>query len=218
MSDVSVREPIVSGASASITYQLDVTDANGCHSLVSDPVVLTVLPPAKLFAGRDTSVAIGQPLRLVATDVNHIGFIQYSWMPQEVFNDALVKNPVAILTDANNQLIVTAKTIDNCIGIDTIKVKTYKGPQIYVANTFTPNADGTNDVLKAFPIGIKTFSYFNIYNRFGQLVFSTSNENIGWDGKFRGVVQNMGTFVWIAAAVDYKGNLIQRKGTTTIIQ
>ncbi len=218
LSDVSVSEPVVSGASATTTYHLDVTDANGCHSLLSDPVVLTVLPPAKLFAGRDTSVAIGQPLQLSAIDINNIGFIQYSWTPEKVFNNAFVKNPVAILSDAYNLLIVTAKTIDNCIGIDTIKINTYKGPQIYVANTFTPNGDGTNDVLKAFPVGIKKFSYFNIYNRFGQLVFSTSNENIGWNGKFRGMVQNMGTFVWIAAAVDYKGNLIQRKGTTTIIQ
>ncbi|OQA04375.1 MAG: hypothetical protein BWY67_02292 [Bacteroidetes bacterium ADurb.Bin397] len=72
-------------------------------------------------------------------------------------------------------------------------------------------------MLKAFPVGIKSFSYFNIYNRYGQLVFSTTNQNVGWDGKFKGALQKLNTFVWIAAAIDYKGNLIQRKGTTTIL-
>jgi gliding motility-associated-like protein len=217
LSDPGIRNPVVSQAST-ITYYLEVIDANGCKSLSKDAVVITVPPPAKLFAGWDTAVAIKQPLQLLATDVNHIGFINYSWEPGGGLNNPLIRNPIAVLTAAETQFIVTASTAANCVGKDTVYVKTYKGPDIYVANIFTPNGDGTNDILKAFPVGIRSFSYFNIYNRYGQLVFSTTNEDTGWDGRYKGAVQNLGTFVWIAAAVDYKGNVLQRKGTTTIIQ
>lgn len=217
LSNAAISNPIVNEATT-ITYFVDVTDMNGCKSLASDDIQVKVLPPGKLFAGYDSSVAINQPLQLLATDINNIGFIQYSWSPEKGLSNPFIKNPVATLTDQFNQLIVTARTQDNCIGRDTVKVNTYRGPEIYVANSFTPNGDGRNDLLKAFPVGIKSFSYFNLYNRFGQLVFSTTNENVGWDGKVMGIAQNMSTFVWIARAVDYKGNIIDRKGTTTIIR
>ncbi|MEP7165723.1 MAG: choice-of-anchor L domain-containing protein [Ferruginibacter sp.] len=217
LSATNVSNPLVTKP-ATITYYLSVTDANGCTSLSKDDVKVTVSPPAKLYAGADTAVAINQPLGLFATDINHIGFIKYHWSPERGLNDPDIYNPVATLSDYENYLVVTASTLYGCIGIDSIKVKTFKGPEIYVASVFTPNGDGKNDILKAFPVGMRSFSYFRIYNRYGQLVFSTTNENIGWDGKIKGYTQNMSAFVWMAAAIDFKGNLIQRKGTTMIIQ
>ncbi|MEO6671709.1 MAG: choice-of-anchor L domain-containing protein [Ferruginibacter sp.] len=217
LSNPSISNPIVTNPST-ITYNLDITDANGCKSLRSSPVKVTVLPPAKLFAGHDTVVAINQPLRLFALDINHIGFVEYAWSPATGLSNPLIWNPTAKLTAANTDLIVTAYTPEHCIGKDTINVKTYKGPEIYVANSFTPNGDGLNDVIRAFPVGIKSFKYFSIYNRYGQLVFSTPDENRGWDGRFKGALQNLSTFIWIAAGIDYKGNPVERKGTITIIQ
>ncbi len=219
LSNSTVYNPVVSGLQGPQTYQysLSVVDANGCQSLKNDTMKLRVPPPAELFAGWDTAVAVRQPLKLFAKDVNNIGFIKYSWQPEVNLNNPFIQNPTAILTDAVTEFIVTASTSANCIGKDTVYVKTYRGPEIYVASAFTPDGDGKNDVLKAFPVGIKSFSYFNIYNRYGQLVFSTTNQNVGWDGKFKGALQKLNTFVWIAAAIDYKGNLIQRKGTTTIL-
>jgi len=217
LSSTTVSSPVVTRPKT-ITYYLSVTDANGCTSLSKDNVVVTVSPPAKLFAGFDASVAINQPLQLRALDINNIGFTKYHWTPERGLNNPFISDPVAILSDEYNYLVVTATTPSGCEGIDSIKINTYRGPEIYVANTFTPNGDGINDVLKAFPVGMKSFSYFRIYNRFGQMVFSTTNSNIGWDGKFKGAMQQMNTFVWIAAAIDYKGNLVQRKGTVTMVQ
>ncbi len=219
LSDANSQSPVIAGLQGpkEFIYSLAVVDANGCRSLKNDSMRLYVPPPAELFAGWDTAVAIRQPLQLVAVDINRIGFTKYTWEPGNSLNNPLIRTPVATLTDEFTQFIVTASTDENCTGKDTVLVKTYRGPDIYVASGFTPNGDGKNDVLKAFPIGMKSFGYFNIYNRYGQLVFSTTNENIGWDGRFKGALQTMSTFVWIATAVDYKGNFVQRKGTTTII-
>ncbi len=217
LSDPAVSNPVVSEAN-SITYYLDVTDANGCRSLSSSAVHVNVLPPATLFAGYDTVVALHQPLQLFAKDINHVGFIDYNWSPSDGLNNPFIYNPLALLTAANTDLIVTAYTRDHCMGVDTINVKTYRGPEIYVPNSFTPNGDGKNDYLKAFTVGIKSFQYFNIYNRYGQLVFHTTNENVGWDGRFTGARQQLSSFVWIAAGIDYRGHPVERKGTTMIIR
>ena len=217
LSSTTISNPLVSKP-ATIKYLLSVKDANGCGSLSKDDVLITVLPPAKLFAGNDTAVAMNQPLQLNAIDVNNTGFVKYYWTPSTGLNDPYIKNPLAILTAYNTLFIVTASTINGCEGIDSIRIKTYKGPEIYVPTSFTPNGDGINDVLKAFPVGIKSFTYFKVFNRYGQMVFYTTNQNEGWDGRIKGYLQNMSSFVWIAEAIDYMGNKLQRKGTTTIIQ
>jgi len=65
---------------------------------------------------------------------------------------------------------------------------------------------------------MKEFRLFNIYNRYGQLIFTTNNAGIGWDGKLKAKIQDTGSFVWMAEAVDYKGNIISRKGTVLLVR
>jgi gliding motility-associated-like protein len=66
--------------------------------------------------------------------------------------------------------------------------------------------------------GIRKIEYFNIYNRWGQLVFTTQNSNNGWDGSIGGEVQNTGVFVWLVKAIDYTGKPYFQKGTITLIR
>ena len=199
-----------------ISYSLEVTDAKGCKSLNTESVLITVSPPPKLFAGNDTAIVINQPLQLYGIDVNNSGFINYAWSPTYGLNNPLVANPVTIL-DRNIIYTLNAQNINGCVGTDDIKITVYKGPEIYVPTAFTPNGDGINDILKAIPVGIKAFHYFTITNRYGQQVFTTADPNKGWDGKFKNSKQPLGTFIWMAEAVDYKGNLIQRKGYVVLI-
>jgi gliding motility-associated-like protein len=111
-----------------------------------------------------------------------------------------------------------AVTPDGCEARDSIHIKVYKHADIFVATGFSPNGDGKNEVLKAVPIGIKQFKYFSVYNRWGQLVFTTSDASKGWDGRIGGQLQNTGVFVWIASGVDFKGRPIEKKGTTVLIR
>lgn len=219
LSSTTAAQPTSQRPLSSITYYLTVKDAKGCSSLLKDTVNVIVTPAVKLFAGNDSlTVAINQPVQLNVVQVGDQTVTQYTWSPSYGLSSTIVPNPVTTL-DRDYTYYVTGRTLANCEGTDTIHIKVYKGPEIYVPTAFTPNSDGRNDVLKAIAIGMKEYRYFRIFNRYGQLVFETKgNFNRGWDGRIKGVLQHTGAFVWMAETVDYKGNVIQRKGTTMIIQ
>jgi hypothetical protein len=60
---------------------------------------------------------------------------------------------------------------------------------------------------------------FNIYNRWGELVFRSEDINVGWDGYYKGVLQNVETYAWTARAETYlNGKLIQKKGFVKLLR
>jgi gliding motility-associated-like protein len=92
-----------------------------------------------------------------------------------------------------------------CVTSDSMWVRVFNVDviDIFVPKTFTPNNDGKND--KIFPYltpGIKTFNYFKIYNRFGNVLFLTKDYSQGWDGRLNGVNQPMGVYFWEASYID----------------
>lgn len=217
LSNAAIADPEVVRPSSTMTYSLKVTDAIGCRSIQPAKVTITVTPPAKVFAGNDTSIIMNQPFLLQAVDLNNSGFTQYEWSPAYGLSNNALQNPVALLND-NMTYTVTATTSQGCSGMDKINIKVYRGPEIYVPNAFSPNGDGRNEVLKAIPVGIKEFKYFNVYNRWGQLIFNTNDASRGWNGKVNHQQQGTGSFVWMAEGVDGKGNVVRRRGTVTVIK
>ncbi|MBL7725732.1 MAG: choice-of-anchor L domain-containing protein [Chitinophagaceae bacterium] len=204
-------------ATNTITYSLMITDARGCASLTPDDVKVTVTPAVRIFAGNDTVAAINQPVQLQAIELGNAGVTQYTWSPANFLNDPTIANPVATLPN-DFRYTVTGTTPEGCEGVDEIFIKAYKGPEIYVPSGFTPDDNGLNDVLRPIPVGIREFRYFRVFNRWGQIVFNTQDPNKGWDGRVNGVRQSTGTFIWMAEAIDYKGNLISRRGFVTIVR
>jgi gliding motility-associated-like protein len=90
---------------------------------------------------------------------------------------------------------------------------------IGVPKAFTPNGDGLNDNL--YPMyAVKALNLsFRIYNRWGQLLFSTNDWRNGWDGTFRGQGQDPGTYVWVLRYNDRDtGKLVEERGTTILLR
>ncbi len=214
LSNTGILNPL-SIPTATTSYILTGFEQQGCTRAVSDTVVVTVIPATTVYAGRDTSVVIGQPLQLHASGGNG-----YLWSPTTGLSDPTIADPIAILNGAVDlvRYIVTA-TSGVCQAQDDIIIKVYKSkPDIYVPSAFTPNHDGRNDYLRAIPIGIKTFLGFDIYGRWGGLLFHTTDPSQAWDGRVRGNDQSNGTYVYVARGIDYLGNYIEKSGTVTIIR
>ncbi len=201
-----------------ITYSLAVIGANGCASLQDGQVTIKVTPPPKVFVGRDTSIAIGEPFVLQALDVNGSGFNQFAWQPFYLLNDATAQYPLIQNIKDNTIFSVIATTQAGCVGKDSIHIKVFTKPDIYVPNAFTPNGDGTNDVLLAIPVGIKAFAFFSVYDRYGQTVFTTTNAYNGWDGKNKNGILNTGSFVWVASGVDFNGRRVEKRGAVLLVR
>ncbi|HNE51303.1 MAG TPA: gliding motility-associated C-terminal domain-containing protein, partial [Chitinophagales bacterium] len=90
---------------------------------------------------------------------------------------------------------------------------------VYVPNTFTPNGDGQNDVLKVFGPGVASVKEVRIFNRWGQLVFETNDpSNIGWDGTFKGQELNPGVFVYYMDVECINGERTIKKGDITLLR
>ena len=217
LNDPKISNPVVMQPQSTISYDLIVTDMNGCKSLQSSQVTVTVTPPPKVFAGNDTSILINQTLQLEAFDVNNSGFTDYMWSPTSGLNNASLQNPTALIIK-DITYTVTASTPDGCEATDNISIKVFTISDIFVPNAFTPNNNGLNDVLKAIPFGIKEFKFFSVYNQWGQQIFYTNDATRGWDGTFHSVAQNPGIYVWICAGIDYSGKLIQHKGIVMLIR
>ncbi|HET6993445.1 MAG TPA: gliding motility-associated C-terminal domain-containing protein, partial [Chitinophagaceae bacterium] len=217
LSDPTGSNPIVNAPNATITYSLLVTDANNCQSLQPSSVTVTVISALKVFAGNDTSIIINKPLQLNVIDISNSGFSQYTWSPLYGLNDPNSQHPVVTL-DRDMTYHVKATTPNGCSATDDITIKVYQGPDIYVPSAFTPNDDRLNDLLIATPVGIKTFRYFSVLNRWGQRIFYSSDPRHGWDGTLAGIRQDSGIYVWLAEGTDEKGNVIQRKGTVMLIR
>jgi len=135
-----------------------------------------------------------------------------------------------VITDANGNAVIylTSTTAGNVLVTATVggKAIIYGSParvyfapiNIYVPRVFTPNGDGVNDVLKPILVGIQTFQYFTVYNRWGNIIFQTTDPNQGWDGTFKGVPQPVETYLWIAAGIDTNGKTIVQKGMTSLVR
>ena len=112
-------------------------------------------------------------------------------------------------------------TADNngCRAFDAMKVKVLPACLIKVPNAFTPNRDGLNDQLKAVNADLaKNFS-LKVFNRLGQLLFTTNNPLEGWDGRFKGNPAETGTYVWILSYIDpWNGKAVKEKGTSILLR
>jgi gliding motility-associated-like protein len=204
-----------------ITYTLSIiADVNGCPSLVTDDVTVDVTPPIKIYTfPADTIAYPGDRIQLSAVSAvpSANNFI---WTPSINLSNPYVSNPVVTAGSIGDSLVykVTASSAAGCIGEAYVRLRVYKGPDLYVPTAFTPNGDGRNETFYPFPVGIKAINYFKVFNRWGQMVFSSTILYKGWDGRLQGVEQPTGTYVWMAQGIDNSNKTITRQGTVTLIR
>jgi gliding motility-associated-like protein len=200
----------------STEYILSVLADQGCPKAGFDTILVRVMPKIIPFAGRDTMVIVNQPLQF-----NAQGGTTYQWIPSTGLNNAFIGNPIGIYGASMDTIRYTVLVIDSigCVDSAFIKVTVFKTiPYVFVPSAFTPNGDGLNDLIRPIAVGIKRINYFSIYNRWGQLLFKTSINGHGWDGRIGGVPQGSNVFVWMVSAVDYLDKPLFLKGTVTLIR
>lgn len=196
---------------STLDYTITVTDS--CNLPVTDTITVTVQPPVKAFAGNDTIAVNGQPHQLLAT-----GGVNYAWQPAGLLNNSFIANPMAVILADSVLFTVTIQDAAGCTGYDTVKIKTFKAAAYYVPNAFSPNGDRLNDVFRPIAAGITATDYFRIFNRYGQLIFETSQITEGWNGTYKGKPQLPGNYIWMLKGRDLNGRTIEMKGNVLLVR
>ena len=88
---------------------------------------------------------------------------------------------------------------------------------IYVANAFTPNGDGINDVVYVHSQSIKSMAFY-IYDQWGEMLFESTSQAVGWGGTYKGKQQPVGVYVYYVKAVMNDGHQLTKKGTITLLK
>ncbi|MBX3254031.1 MAG: PKD domain-containing protein [Chitinophagaceae bacterium] len=197
------------------TVKLVVTDPNTCNRVDSTTRTITVRNAPT--AGFTFSPV--QPQENTATSFTNTsaGAVRYLWD----FGDG----DTSVLTNPMHQYNKTG-TYNVCLiaynefgCADTLcqPVSALVSPLIAIPSAFSPNGDGVNDYVYVRGYAIAKM-VFRIYNRWGQLVFQTSDRNRGWDGKYKGVLQPMDAYAYTLEVEYTDGTRESRKGDITLLR
>jgi gliding motility-associated-like protein len=179
------------------TYQCVVFE-NECFSDTLSQEVRVLRRPA-VSLGPDITGLIGQTITLRA-DVKNATAI--SWQPWDALTCPSCYVSQHTIRGNKTYVAVVSNEL-GCSATDTINViAACKGAQIYLPNTFTPNADGQND--RFYPHGPAVVPVYNfmIYDRWGEKIFSASNISmnnpaLGWDGTVNNKPLHPDTYVYV---------------------
>ena len=117
----------------------------------------------------------------------------------------------------NMEYQISIRTDSGCLVTDTVFVKAVDA-NIFVPSAFTPNTDGKNDKFAPVCYSIARLNFFSVFNRWGELLFTTNTIGKGWDGTNKGAAADAGTYVWMLEAVGMDGQVFRQKGTVVLIR
>ena len=198
-------------------YSVTVSDANNCT--VGSTFSLAYLYDFSVQATPMTTINIGESTTLGFTLTGNAGNYTSIWSPASTLSCIDCVYPVSA-PNVTTLYQIEIRNDVGCIAIDTVTVLVIPDYSIFVPNAFTPNNDGNNDVFRLFG-NIKTIAYLDIqiFNRIGEKVFESQDHNFGWDGTYKGVLQNPSVFIWQMKLTFLDGHREElRKGSVTLMR
>ncbi|MDF2451100.1 MAG: large protein [Bacteroidota bacterium] len=196
LNNSNISNPVAT-LSATTLFSVTANDNFGCVG--TNTLLVTIQEPPTPISW-DTSIVIGQ----TATLPGYVGpGFSYTWTPGDYLNCLTCVNPVASPT-VEYIYNVTVKDSHGCFErVNTYTVYIEPKSSVDVPTAFTPNGDGVNDLINVAGWGIKKLNYFRVFNRWGELIYETTDPQSGWDGIYKGVPQNMETYVYQAEVETY---------------
>lgn len=209
LSDPTIATPLATPAQTTI-YTVTKWDTIGCTR--TETVRVAVHPQPLAEAGPPVTINEGATHQLTGS-----GGGQYSWQPVQWLSDPTIANPIAAPIDSTWFYLTT---LDNngCWAIDSVLIGVLPNVKIMVPTAFTPNGDGHNDL---FGIGYAKgviVTRLQVFDRWGQEVFSATTAAETWDGSVGGSPAPAGVYIWIIQGLENNGIAFQRQGNITLLR
>jgi gliding motility-associated-like protein len=219
LSDSTVYNPLVR-ATSNTTYTALLSDSTGCFtSTASVDVIIKTIPQVE--AGPNRVLPYTSPFTISPTYSSNVQL--YEWTPAGNLNCTTCATPSGV-ADKGQTFTIKVTSDSGCVNQDNITISVEcKYANLFMANAFSPNRDGKNDLYFPQTKGIKLIKRFTIFNRYGQKVFDAKNANpnevnFGWNGKFNGVEQPADAYVFILEATCDLGEIITKKDSFLLLR
>ncbi|MBX7108132.1 MAG: gliding motility-associated C-terminal domain-containing protein [Chitinophagales bacterium] len=200
------KGPIFTATAPGI-YYVTVTDFNGCVQSDTAEIISFYPQPPDAFL-TDTVLCTSEFILLEGP----LGYASYLW------TDGSTTSAITVVKPDVYGLTITSS--DGCSSSDSTIVSLKCPTSIYMPTAFTPNGDGINDTY--IPIGYNITSYnIIIYNRWGKVVYVSSDFTVGWDGRSKDIKCETGTYIYSVSwtgSLDGKPSSGTLKGNLTLIR
>lgn len=183
-------------------------------SVTSNSISVDIVQLPLVELGNDITIPLGESVTLNASAVP--GNI-FSWSPSTSLDCNSCASVIASPELTTNYKVFVTDPLTGCRNQDSVTVFVETDEIIFLPTGFSPNNDGSNDALFVRGTGIESF-LFELYDRFGNLVFSSSDQKQGWDGNINGKPANPGAYTYVITGQFLSGTLINEKGTTTLVR
>jgi gliding motility-associated-like protein len=141
----------------------------------------------------------------------------YVWTPSKNFNCDDCEDPTTMAIRTTRYNVRVTDEFTGCFDSLRIIINVDASKKIYIPNAFTPNGDSRNDDWRIFTKGIK-FMNVEVFNRWGELVFQSSDLEKGWDGTYKGEPASPGIYPYQINVTYLDGELIESKGAINLIR
>ncbi len=202
----TIPDPVATPAESTL-YQLVAYDAIGCSDTAFAFVELQPWPT--ITADEDMIIDYGDIVQLNAT-----GEGTWTWTPTEFLNDSTSMSPFVQPEETTTYTVTTVNSL-GCKNTDQLTI--IVTGSLYLPNTFTPNGDGFNDFFYALGKEIKDFELL-VFNRWGELIWSTKQLAGRWDGTYNGVESPIDTYVWRVVATEFSGRYHEAIGHVNLLR
>ena len=215
LSCVDCDDPI---ANPSVTTTYTVT-AEGCNgSIVTTEVTVTVVPLPGLEVPEDQTIKRGETITISATTSNPNSKIDWYNGGELICSNCptITQSP-----QTTTEYTVTATNSLGCPEEDQIVIfveDPCELEKIEIANAITPNDDGYNDLFEIRNTGLSEVILVQIFNRWGEMVFETTDPTVQWDATFRGTEVNPGVYVYLVTVQCFDGQEVSLDGNVTVIK
>ncbi len=198
------------------------TTGNECY--LFDTVTVAVLSNfnIKIVADPDSIIDLGEPVMLDAViqpSQNETGFV-FSWLENNLkpVGDTREISATPITKDSMITYTVTVVSPNGCTQVASITLP-IRQPKVNYPNAFTPNGDGKNDVFAlAVLVGKVTVESLEIYNRWGQKVYESTDQQAQWDGRANGEEAASDVYVYKIRWRKGDGSLTIKTGEVTLLR
>lgn len=201
----------------SLYYVIQATDPlSQCFRKDSVHVYVQQEPVIELEI-EDTDVIAGRPVQITANTEEGATFL---WTPSDFLSCNNCYNPVST-TRTNTDYLLKVTDKNNCFTVEkAFTITVGKGDKSFdVPTAFSPSGDiEANKVFRIQGYNIKQVLEFKIYNRWGNMVFSSTDQSVGWDGTYQGKAQPVDSYVYTVKIETFDGNIETKTGTVLLLR